>query len=501
MSENLRQQLSLLPDYLANHLYLSVLALGVGIALSVPLGIIATRHRRLEWPLLAAANILQTIPSLALLALMVPLLGQIGFLPALLALILYSMLPILRNTVTGVRGIDSAILEAASAMGMTDLQKLVRIELPLAAPVLIAGIRIAAIWVVGIATLSTPVGAPSLGNYIFSGLQTQNYTAVLVGVVSAASLALILDFGIWIAERAATRHQGKQVVAALLCLAILLAVPAVWPRADVADSYRTVRLGTKTFTEQYILAALIEQRLEAAGTPSNRLDSLGSTVVFDALRNSLIDLYVDYSGTIWANHMGRNDNPGRQEVLSQMKEWLGEKYGILSLGSLGFENKYALAMRRDRAEELGMSTLSDLATVSHGLTIGGDYEFFSRPEWETVRRAYHLNFRNSVSFDSSLMYRAVAEGEVDVISAFSTDGRISAYDLRVLEDPKQALPPYDAVLLIAPRSSHREELVRQLSPLIGEIDDEEMRRANRLVDLEGKTIPAAAQWLSSQIGE
>ncbi|MFZ0426646.1 MAG: ABC transporter permease, partial [Acidobacteriota bacterium] len=170
MTPELREQLALLPLYLGNHIRLSVLAILIGIAISLPLSILATRFRRLEWPLLSVANVLQTVPALALLAFMVPLLGRIGFVPALIALVLYSMLPVVRNTITGIHQVDPSLIEAGKGLGMTDAQLLLRVELPLAAPTILAGIRIAVVWVVGIATLSTPVGAPSLGNYIFSGL-------------------------------------------------------------------------------------------------------------------------------------------------------------------------------------------------------------------------------------------------------------------------------------------------------------------------------------------
>ena len=192
------EQLALLPGYLTAHLQLTLLALLAGIAFSIPAGVLVTRRRWLEQPVLGTATIIQTIPSLALLAIMVPALAalgftSIGFLPAFIGLTLYSVLPILRNTVTGLAGVDPALIEAAQGVGMTPAQCLRRVELPLAMPVILAGIRTSAVLTVGVATLSTPVGAPSLGNYIFSGLQTRNLTAVLVGCIAAAVLALSLD--------------------------------------------------------------------------------------------------------------------------------------------------------------------------------------------------------------------------------------------------------------------------------------------------------------------
>ncbi|MBW2667908.1 MAG: ABC transporter permease/substrate-binding protein [Deltaproteobacteria bacterium] len=453
-------QLAHLPDYLSAHLLLTIGALAAGVAISLPLAVLVLRVRPLAAPVLATAGVIQTIPGLALLALMVPLLGRIGVVPALLALTLYSVLPVLRNTVTGALEVDRNVLEAARGIGMTATQTLFRVQLPLALPTIVAGLRTAAVWTVGTATLSTPVGATSLGNYIFSGLQTQNMAAVLVGCAAAAALAISLD--------------------GLIRLGL-----GSWPRIQPLlhpDSRPRVIVGAKTFTEQYILARLISDRLEARGFAVELRDGLGSTVVFDALVAGEIDLYVDYTGTLWANHMGRGDSESAAAVLDEAERWLDAEHGALLLGPLGFENAYALAMRREQARELGVETLEEVAALSPGLAIGGDYEFFARPEWEALRESYGFDFARQRSFDASLMYGAVADGHVDLISAFSSDGRIAAFDLVVLEDPLQALPPLAA-----------------LRPLIDAIDDADMRMANKLVDVDHRSIQEAADYLASSI--
>lgn len=220
-------------------------------------------------------------------------------------------------------------------------------------------------------------------------------------------------------------------------------------------------------------------------------------MVFDALKANRVDCYVDYSGTIWANHMKRQDQPGRQSVLKIMSEWLHAQYGIVCLGSLGFENAYGLAMRRDRAASLGIRAIGDLARHSRKLSIGGDYEFFIRPEWRALQEHYRLNFAVKRSFDPTLMYSAVQNKVVDVISAFTTDGRITAFGLVLLKDNLEVLPPYDAVLLLSPRAGSDPRIKRAFEPLIGRISDEEMRQANMMVDLKGTSIREAADWLSS----
>jgi osmoprotectant transport system permease protein len=494
-------QLVHFPDYFANHVLLTIAALLLGVAFSLPLAGLAIRKPALAGPLLGIASIVQTIPGLALLALMVPLLGRIGVIPALVALVLYSMLPVLRNTVTGALEVDADVIEAARGIGMTDGQILMRVRFPLAAPVIVAGVRTAAVWTVGMATLSTPVGATSLGNYIFSGLQTQNTAAVLLGCAGAAMLAVSLDGLIRLAELAADRRDPRLawLTAALFVSAVGLAsAPLLFDAMHTSDR-RHVRVGAKTFTEQYILAELISDRLEKAGFDVTIREGLGSTVIFDALAQNEIDVYVDYSGTIWANHLKREDTKPATTVLAEIETWLLAERGISMLGTLGFENAYALAMKRARAEELGITTLADLAGRSSGLAIGGDYEFFARPEWIAVRDRYGMTFSQERSFDSTLMYSAVVDGHVDAISAFSSDGRIPAFDLLVLEDPLSAFPPYDAVMLLSKSAAGNPDLVAALSPLIDGIDDSTMREANRRVDLNHRPIAEVARDLSAQL--
>jgi osmoprotectant transport system permease protein len=275
----------------------------------------------------------------------------------------------------------------------------------------------------------------------------------------------------------------------------LLTVGALMPA--VSQSGATYAIGTKPFTEQYVLAALIEQRLRNVGLSATTREGLGSSVIFNALRAGEIDAYVDYSGTIWTNQMHRDDVKPRAEVLSDMAAWLHEQHKITMLGGLGFENAYALAMPRAKADALGIRSLVDLARHAGTLSIAGDYEFFGRPEWAAVRKAYGITFREQRQMQPEFMYQAVANGEVDVIAGYTSDGRITQYSLAVLDDPKHAVPPYDAVLLLSPQRANDEALVSALRPLVGAIDVTAMREANLRA---GKASPAeAARWLWHEI--
>jgi osmoprotectant transport system permease protein len=508
VSPSLSEALADLPELVRAHLLVSGAAVLIGVALGLPLAIWAARHRLVRTPVLGLAGLIQTVPALALLALFYPallILGQasglaipaLGFLPALIALSLYALLPIVRNGVAALQGVDPAVLEAADGIGMTRGQRLLLVELPLGAPVILAGIRTAAVWTIGAATLATTVGQPSLGNLIFSGLQTENWVRVLVGCAAAAVLALAVDGLLALVESGLKRRARWRIVAGLAALVAALALAfAPLPGASAAGG-ETVVIGAKNFSEQYILASAIERRLRAAGYRTERRDNLGSTVAYQALAAGDIDVYVDYGGTLWANILQRTDNPPPEAMRAALTRQLRARDGVLVLGPLGFENAYALAMRRSRAAALGLRTLDDLARAAPRLQFGADLEFLSRPEWRAVQSAYGLSFASQRPYSPTFLYRAVADGSADVITAFSSDGRIAALDLVTLADPRRALPSYDALLLAAPRRAGDAHFTGALRPLIGAIPVERMRQANLMVDrdVDKRTPDEAARWL------
>src|SRR6266498_1330043 len=438
MNERIAQAFSLLPNYLAQHVLLSAAALALGIALSLPLAVLASRYARIRWPILAAASLVQTIPGLALLAL---------FYPLLLGL--------------------SALTKTLVGVGVPARGFLPRVEAPLAAPMVMAGVRTAAVWTIGAATLSTAVGQTSLGNFIFSGLQTENWIFVLFGCAAAATLALAADQLLGLVEAGAARRDVRRFGLGLTGLALGTAA-ALLPL--FAGAGKTYVIGAKNFSEQFILSELISERLEREGLSVRHKDGLGSAVAFRALASGDIDCYVDYSGTLWTNVLERRDSPPRETMLAELSRDLKQRYGVILLGALGFENAYALAMQADRAAAFKLRTIADLARESSQLKLGSDLEFLSRPEWAALRDAYGLRFPVERSFSPTFIYRALEGGEVDVISAFSSDGRIAAQKLVVLTDPKHAIPAYDAVILLSPQRAGDAALKGALEPLIGRAD-------------------------------
>jgi osmoprotectant transport system permease protein len=507
------EALTRVPDLLAQHLLLAFSALALGIVLSLPLAVWSARVPAVGRVALGFASLIQTIPSLALLALFYPLLlslstlvgrdiPALGFLPSLLALTLYALLPILRNGVTGLTGIDPAVIEAADGVGMTAWQKLRLVEAPLVAPVLMAGIRTAAVWTIGAATLSTTVGQPSLGDMIFAGLQTQNWALVLAGCFAAAGLALAVDALLGVIEHGiANRKRTRAWIAVgVLAAGALIALgPVIAPW--LPGQQKRIVVGAKGFSEQYILARLIGHRLEAAGYKVEYREGLGSGVLYAAIKSGDVDVGVDYTGTVWNNEMKRTDTPPRDAMLGAIAAYEGQQ-GMRLLGRLGFENAYAFAMRGDTARRLKIASLEDLVAQGPKLKFGADLEFLERPEWRAIQRAYPIKFGSANAYNPTFMYRALASGQADVISAFSSDGRIAADKLTVLADPKGAIPNYDAILSITPAHANDREMIAALKPMMGKIPVELMREANYMVDRDsGKASPdEAARWLEKRIG-
>ncbi|MCH7525843.1 MAG: ABC transporter permease/substrate-binding protein [Planctomycetes bacterium] len=484
-------QLTFLPTRLAGHIQLTVLTMLIGTTVSVGLGLSISRSKSLRGPVLGIVGLIQTIPGLAMLAIMVPLIG-IGFLPALVALSLYSMLPILRNTVVGISEVDEAVVEAARGVGMTPNQVLRRVQLPLAAPMIIGGIRTATVWTVGMATLATPIGATSLGNYIFAGLQTNNNAAIFVGCGSAALLAIVLDGIIYGIESAARRRSRRLFVAMLVSLLVVVAAGFAETVRRVAQSStrREVRIGSKAFTEQYILSELLAIKIARdTGRPTNVRQGLGSTVAFNALAADELDVYVDYSGTIWATILKETKLIDPRTMIDIITERLDREYGIKVVGPLGFENAYGLAMRRDHAKRLSLSSISDLHRHDQDLVFAGDMEFLARAEYANLIERNNLEFKEVVAMDAALMYQALAGARVDIISAYTTEGKIEAFDLAILEDDVDAFPPYDAILLVAPGAANdMPELVASLEGLVNTLSADRMRRANWSVDESHRSI-------------
>jgi osmoprotectant transport system permease protein len=483
---------------LAQHIALVVVSTSAAVAVGVPIGIMAARRPRLGSPLTAIASIVQTIPSLALLGFLLPLplVGGIGARTALVALFLYALLPIIRTTAAGLRSIDPAILDAADAMGMTPMQRLRQVELPLAFPAIIAGVRVSAVVGVGTVTIAAAIGAGGLGEYIYRGLSMVDATVILAGAIPVAALALSIDGLLYAATRWRASRRSRGGTAAPVAAAVVAAL-AVGIAATAYSADERIAVGSKNFTEQVILGELMAQAIERyAGLPVDRRLNLGGTFICDrALQAGDIDLYVEYSGTaltaVFKRPVQRDPAAVREEVRVRYADT-----GRTMLSPLGFNNTFAILVRGADARARALTSLSQLAAHAPQWRAGFGYEFLEREDgYRGLASTYGLKFSSAPRvMDLTLIYRALAAGEVDVIAGDATAGLIDALGLAVLDDDRQYFPPYEAVPIVhAPTLLRYPQIASALTRLSGRITSTQMRRMNYAVDGERQDAAAVVR--------
>lgn len=475
------------------HLFLVALATGAACAVGIPVGILLTRRPALSKPVLAAANVLQTIPSLALFGFLIPLLGSygIGRLPAVIALFLYSLLPIIRNTFTGISQVDPAVREAGRGMGMTDWQMLTQVELPLAMSVIIAGVRVATVISVGTATIAAAIGAGGLGVYIFRGLRMNDDRLILAGAVPAAIMALVADFTLGLVEKLLAPGRVSSGTKKAIAVAGAAVVALVIAAVVFFSSSRGVIVGSKDFTEQVILAEMIAQTLESRGVEVDRQFELGGDLCHRAMLEGNMDVYVEYSGTAYTAILKHDPLTDPREVYNQVKQEYKTLFDIEALEPLGFNNTFAILVRGEVARRLGLKTISDAARYAPTWRAGFGQDFMSRQDgYPGFARTYGLRFAAPPrEMDLALTYRALAAGQADLIAGNSTDGLIDKLDLTQLEDDRRYFPPYEAVPLARRASLERyPQLGEAIKSLAGRLTDAQMRRLNYAVDGEHRDV-------------
>jgi osmoprotectant transport system permease protein len=475
------------------HIVLVFVAILIAVIIGVPVGILLTRHRALSGPVLGIANVMQTIPSLALFGFLIPLpfIGGIGTRTALVALVLYSLLPIIRNTVTGILNVDPNVREAAVAMGMTGGQVLRQVELPLAMGVVVTGIRVATVIAVGVTTIAAAVGAGGLGVYIFRGLRQYDNNLLLAGAVSAALLALAADFFLGVVERQFsfdTKRSAKGTVGRKLALAaavvLVIGGAALWLSRSTPAGENHVTIGSKDFTESALLAEIVAQMLEARGVSVERRLELGGNLPHEALVAGTLDLYPEYTGTSFTAILHHAPITDPRAVYEQVKQEYADKFKVEVSQPLGFENTFAILVRGAEARRLNLKTISDAAPQSPRWRAGFGQDFMSRDDgYPGFSKAYGLKFAEVREMDLSLTYIALSSRQVDLIAANSTEGRIATLDLFQLADDRHFFPPYEAVYLVRQDSLARVPALREiLAKLANALSTDEMRRLNYEID-------------------
>ena len=473
------------------HVLLVAISTAIAVAVGVPLGILAAQRPRLASPLVGIANVVQTVPSLAMFGFLlpVPFIGGVGARAALAVLVLYGLLPIVRSTIVGLTGIDRSIREAGVAMGMTPRELLRQVELPLALPSIVAGVRVAAVVGVGSATIAAAIGAGGLGQYIYRGLSMVDSTVILAGAIPAALLALVVDGGLlWLERQLSPRRRTRARRGALATAASLVVLGLAFGAVLAAQSRGAIVVGSKNFTEQLILGEIVAQTIEReTGLAVRRRLNLGGTLICDrALLTGDIDVYVEYTGTALTAIFRQPPSNDPQAVMETVREQYADS-GRTLLPPLGFENTFAILVRGSDAREKGLRTIDDVAKVAPQWRAGFGYEFLERPDgYRGLARTYGLSFRSPPQvMDLTLSYRALAAGQVDLIAGDATAGLIEGLDLVQLDDNRRYFPPYDAVPVASASTLLRYPRVREaLEGLAGRISAEAMREMNHAADAQ-----------------
>jgi len=475
---------------LLEHIQISFIALFFAVLIAIPLGIYLTRKQRVAEGIIGVTAVLQTIPSLALLGLLIPLFG-IGKVPAVIALVVYALLPILRNTYTGIKEVDPSLIEAARGMGMNQKRRLMKVELPLAMPVIMAGIRTAMVLIVGTATLAALIGAGGLGDIILLGIDRNNAALIVLGAVPAALLAILFDVLLRRFETLSFRKAGM-MLAALLAVALLVIVIPFFGKQD-----KEIVIGAKLGAEPEILINMYKLLIEQDTDLSVELKpGLGKTsFVFNALDSGSIDLYPEFTGTAISEFLKETaESTDSRQVYEQARSGMNEQFDMEMLEPMQYNNTYALAIPSSLAEQNNIKTISDVKQIENEIKAGFTLEFSDREDgYVGIQKAYGIDFPSVVTMEPKLRYQALQNGEINLIDAYSTDSELQVYDLTVLEDDQNLFPPYQGAPLLRKETAEEyPELVESLNKLAGKISDDEMRAMNVEVNVNNQSAEQTA---------
>ena len=472
------------------HILISLLAISIASVLGIILGIIISEYRRFSGLILGTVNILYTIPSIALLGFFITITG-VGNTTALIALIIYALLPIIRSTYTGIVNINPLIIEASEGMGSTKLQQLFKVKLPLALPVLMSGIRNMVTMTIALAGIASFVGAGGLGVAIYRGITTNNSAMTFLGSLLIAILALVFDFILGLIEKRLTNHKRVKykINPKLIILGLFIVIFGAYFSLN-SKKDKTINIATKPMTEGYILGQmlteLIEQDTDLKVNITNGVGG-GTSNIHPAIVKGEFDLYPEYTGTSWEAVLKKEDSYDESKFDELQKEYK-EKYNLEYVNLYGFNNTYGLAVNKDIAEKYNLKTYSDLAKVSNNLIFGAEYDFFEREDgYKELQKVYNMNFKKQIDMDIGLKYQAMKDKKIDVMVIFTTDGQLAISDVIVLEDDKKMYPSYRAGTVVRSEIlSEYPELKPVLEKLNNILDDKTMADLNYQVESEGK---------------
>ena len=476
---------------IVEHIQISFIALIIALIIAIPLGIYLSYHKKLANIVIAINGVIQTIPSLAILALLIPIVG-IGRKPAIIALILYALLPILHNTYTGITGVDPMYMVTSRALGMNKFQQLTKVQLPLAMPVIMTGVRTAAVLIIGTATLASLVGAGGLGKLILLGLDRNNNYLILLGAIPAALLAILFDF--------IFKQLEKLSIKKILIFLILITFACFFESISSFNNTKKDKLiiSGKLGSEPEILINMYKILIEENSKIGVELKpGLGKTsFVFNALKNGDIDIYPEFSGTAVFTFLNETPvNNNAEDVFNQAQKGMETKFKMVMLKPMKYNNTYAIAVSKKFANENNLKTISDLAKVKDKIKAGFTREFNDREDgYPGLKKLYQFEIPNIKEFEPKLRYVAVQSGDINLVDAYSTDPELAQYNMVILKDDKHLFPPYQGSPMMREETLKKyPKLKKILEKLSGKISDEEMSTMNYRVSVKGEKAEDVAR--------
>ena len=494
------------------HMEMTSIAVLLSICIGIPAGILITRRKTAANIVIGIANLMQSIPSIGLLAFLVPVVG-IGQRPAIIMVIIYALLPIIKNTYIGITGIESSTMEAAKAVGLSGIQTLFKVQIPIAMPYIMAGIRISAVTAVGTVTIAAFAGAGGLGWFINLGLNANDADLVLLGAIPACALALLIDFILGKIEVALTpeglkpadkicyhteKERKKKICWSVTAFVLIFILPCLYTLSGILKPHeKKVVVGSENFTETLILgniySLLIQDNTDLDVEEKFNLN--GTMITMSAMKGGDIDMFTDYTGVLAPNVLGLGLSTDTDQVYEQVRDGMEDQFDMKVSEPIGFSNTYVFAVSQEVSDKYGITKLSQLLEYAGELRLGCTTAFTQREDLlPKLTDEYGVSFAEVNGLEGNIRYQAIQSGKVDVIDAYETDALLKESGLVVVEDDIGFFPPYQAVSVVRDEVlDEYPELEDVLSEMDGAITTEEMMEMNYQVDVEGKTPAETAQ--------
>lgn len=494
------------------HLFI-VLAAGIlSISIGLLLGILAYVYSGARAVILRIVDLLQTIPTLALLGIIMVFIGA-GKITVITGITLYSLLPIVRNTYLGLREVDPGVKEAARGMGMSKIYRILMVEFPLAFPTVFTGIRIAVVNAIGTAVFAAFVGGGGLGGIITRGIRIQDMALILSGTGALMIIAILLDLLMSRFESMMRKKQGSARKMWIPVAAILAGFVLLLPYGIGKGSGSELMLYDGDYSETQIMHHIIKLLVEDK-TDINVIiqDQMSQVNNFNTLKgdNHSCDMMISYDGTLLTTFLGLDttDVPEGASIYDYANQVVGEKYDMRLLEQLGFDNTYAIAVPQNIATQYNLETISDLIPVANQLTFGAEHEFFTQEgsmKFNPFTEFYGLKFKNEIAVDVSLKYATAEKGSFDVTVVYATDGLNRKANLKVLEDDREFFPDYNGAFLVREDtfekfSDSAPELEEVLNMLAGRISNDDMVEMTYQVDVMKRSVDEVAREFLAGLG-